>query len=98
VLEHIEALPHIFAEAERVLKSKGIFLLNELHPFRQYSGSKARFEQAGGTVEVEAFVHHISDFTNAAESNGLTLVKLNEYWHEEDQGKPPRLISFVFEK
>ncbi|MBK9928019.1 MAG: methyltransferase domain-containing protein [Anaerolineales bacterium] len=98
VLEHIEALPHIFHEATRVLKPNGMFLLNELHPFKQYSGSKARFEQAGGTVEVEAFVHHISDFTNAAEVSGLTLVKLNEYWHEEDQGKPPRLVSFVFEK
>jgi ubiquinone/menaquinone biosynthesis C-methylase UbiE len=98
VLEHIEALPHIFAEATRTLQPNGIFLLNELHPFKQYAGSKARFEQAGGTVEVEAFVHHISDFTNAAESNGLTLSNLNEYWHEEDAGKPPRLVSFVFGK
>jgi malonyl-CoA O-methyltransferase len=50
------------------------------------------------TVEVNAFMHHISDFTHAAESNGLRLIKFNEYWHEEDEGKPPRLISFIFEK
>jgi len=26
------------------------------------------------------------------------LVKLNEYWHEADQNKPPRLISLMFIK
>jgi malonyl-CoA O-methyltransferase len=98
VLEHIEDLLHIFSEAMRTLQPSGVFLVNELHPFKQYSGSKARFEQAGGTVEVEAFVHHTSDFLHTAEFSGLTLVKFNEYWHAEDEGKPPRLVSFVFEK
>jgi len=98
VLEHIEHLSHIFSEATRVLKTDGQFLLNELHPFRQYKGTKARFERGEEIVEVEAFVHHISDFVHAAEANGLKLVNLNEYWHAEDEGKPPRLVSFVFEK
>jgi len=98
VLEHIEDLSHIFAEAARALKTDGQFLVNELHPFRQYRGTKAGFQRDSGMVEVEAFVHHISDFIHAAESSGLTLVKLNEYWHEEDGGKPPRLVSFIFEK
>jgi malonyl-CoA O-methyltransferase len=98
VLEHIEDLSHIFAETSRTLRQNGIFLLNELHPFKQYSGSGARFETNSGTVEVDAFVHHISDFMHAAESNGLTLSIFNEHWHEEDEGKPPRLVSFLFEK
>ena len=98
VLEHIEDLLHIFSEAARTLKTGGIFLVNELHPFKQYGGTKARFERAGETVEVEAFVHHISDFIHAADFHGLALVKLNEYWHEEDDDKPPRLVSFIFEK
>jgi malonyl-CoA O-methyltransferase len=98
VLEHIEDLSHIFSESARVLKWGGQFLVNELHPFRQYKGTKARFERGDETVEVEAFVHHISDFIHAAEANGLALVKLNEYWHEEDEDKPPRLVSFIFEK
>ena len=50
------------------------------------------------TVEVDAFVHHISDFTNAASVNGLKLVRFNEYWHEADEGKPPRVVSFLFAK
>jgi malonyl-CoA O-methyltransferase len=98
VLEHLRDLSHIFSEAARVLGTGGGFFINELHPFRQYRGTKARFERADSTVEVEAFVHHISDFTNAASSHGLKLLTLNEYWHEADAGKPPRLISFLFEK
>lgn len=98
VLEHIENLSHIFSEAARTLKPGGIILINELHPFKQYGGTKARFERSGQMVEVEAFVHHISDFIIAAEVNSLRLAKLNEYWHEEDQGGLPRLASFIFEK
>lgn len=98
VLEHIQDLPHIFSEAARTLKTDGQFLVDELHPFRQYAGTKARFERGKEVVEVDAFVHHISDFTQAASANGLELVALNEYWHEEDAGKPPRLVSFLFQK
>jgi malonyl-CoA O-methyltransferase len=98
VLEHIENLTHTFSEAARTLQPKGRFFINELHPFKQYKGTKARFERATEIIEVDVFVHHISDFTNAAATSGLKLVKLHEYWHADDQDKPPRLISFLFEK
>jgi len=98
VLEHIEDLSFIFSEAFGVLEEEGRFLVNELHPFRQYEGKKARFGKGEEVTEIPAFVHHISDFLNAALNNELTLVKLNEWWHEDDQSKPPRLISFLFEK
>ena len=98
VLEHIEDLSFIFSEAFRVLEEKGRFLINELHPFRQYEGKKARFDKGEEVTEIPAFVHHISDFVNAASRNGFALVKLNEWWHEKDEGKPPRIISFIFEK
>lgn len=98
VLEHIENLSFIFSEAFRVLEIKGRFLINELHPFRQYEGKKARFGKDDEVTEIPAFVHHISDFMNAALDNKLTLVKLREWWHEKDQNKAPRMISFIFEK
>lgn len=98
VLEHIEDLPFIFSEAFRVLKKRGRFLINELHPFRQYEGKKARFNRGAEVTEIPAFVHHISDFTNAASSQGLALLNIDEWWHEADRNKPPRLISFLFEK
>lgn len=46
----------------------------------------------------EAFVHHVSDFLNAAGANRLALAGLNEWWHETDEGGPPRLITFLFKK
>ena len=98
VLEHIEDLSFIFLEASRVLAGGGKFLVNELHPFRQYEGKKAVFQGGEGVTEIPAFVHHISDFLNAASKNGFTLLKLDERWHTEDLNKPPRIISFMFEK
>lgn len=98
VLEHIQDLNHIFAQAARTLHSEGWFLINELHPFKQYGGTKARFECGADIVEVDVFVHHISEFIHAAETNGLKLIKFDEVWHGEDAGKPPRLVSFVFGK
>ncbi len=100
VLEHIEHLPHIAAEAARVLRPGGRLLLCELHPFRQYLGSKARFETAdGATVEIPAFVHHVSDYLAAARAAGLTLRELREWWHPDDvaAAKPPRLLSGEWE-
>jgi ubiquinone/menaquinone biosynthesis C-methylase UbiE len=98
VLEHIGDLPFIFSEVSRVLAAGGHFFVCELHPFRQYLGAKANFQQDRQTTEIPAFVHHLTDFTNAAEDHGLTLTSLKEWWHEEDRDKPPRLVSFLFEK
>ena len=98
VLEHVEELPLIFGEAVRVLVPGGNFFVCELHPFRQYQGTQARFQQAEQTTQIPAFLHHITDFLKAAESHQLKLDTLKEWWHEEDEGKPPRLISFMFTK
>ena len=98
VLEHIEDLPFIFSEAVRCLVEGGRFFICELHPFRQYQGTKARFQRDQNRIEIQAFIHHISDFLAAAEVNGLKLKKFREWWHQDDQGKPPRLVSFLFEK
>lgn len=98
VLEHIQDLDFIFSEAARVLEEKGRFLINELHPFRQYEGKKARFDKGEGVTEIPAFVHHMSEFANAASRHGLKLIQFNESWHEQDEGKPPRIVSFLFEK
>lgn len=43
VLEHIENLEIIFQKASAVLKTGGYIYIGELHPFKQYTGSKARF-------------------------------------------------------
>ena len=98
VLEHIRDLDFIFSEAFRVLAPAGHFFVCELHPFRQYQGTRARFERAQQRIEIPAFVHHISDFIEVAAGNCLALESVREWWHGDDQNKLPRLISFVFEK
>ncbi len=98
VLEHIENLSFIFAEAARVLVKNGLFFVSELHPFRQYRGTQARFQRHGETYIIDAFVHDVTEFIDAALSHKLTLETIREWRHQEDQDKPPRLISFLFKK
>lgn len=98
VLEHISNISFVFAEAARVLISGGQLFISELHPFRQYLGTQARFDRDHETKTIDAFVHNVTDFTNAATQNGLSLQSLKEWWHKEDVDKPPRLISFLFTK
>lgn len=98
VLEHIRDLSSIFSEANRVLVTGGKFFISELHPFRQYQGTKANFQRDQQRTEIGAFVHHLSEFTGAAAAAGFSLAGMNEWWHEEDRDKPPRLVSFMFEK
>ena len=98
VLEHVRDLWFIFAEATRVLVEDGQFFVSELHPFRQYQGTQANFRRNQETTQIPAFVHHISDFIEAAAAHNLALAQMKEHWHPEDQGKPPRLVSFMFQK
>jgi len=98
VLEHIEDLDPIFYEASQSLVAGGEFFVSELHPFRQYQGTQANFRTAHEAVQIDAFVHHLSDFTEAARRNRLSLKTMKEWWHEEDVNKLPRLVSFLFEK
>jgi len=98
VLEHLPDLSVIFSEAYRSLVAGGYFFISELHPFRQYQGTKANFQRGNETIEIQAFVHHLSDFTEGAAQIGLSVHSFREWWHEADQNKLPRLVSFVFKK
>jgi len=99
VLEHIDDLRPYFAEAARVLAPGAHLWVCELHPYKQYNGSQARFTAASGnTVKVAAFTHHISDFTSTAAAFNLRLAALNEWWRADETGAPPRLVSFLFQR
>lgn len=125
VLEHIEKLSGLFAEARRTLVGSGRFFISELHPFRQYQGMKANFKRKIDTaksltavnvgdsvdsvdsvesietfqaIESEAFVHHISEFLQIAKEHKFVLEDLKEWWHHEDAGGTPRLVTLNFKK
>lgn len=98
VLEHIEDLDFIFNQANKKLKNGGFFFISELHPFKQYSGSKANFETENGKQELETYVHHISEYLNVSTKNGFELVELKEWFDEENEIGIPRLIGIVLRK
>lgn len=98
ILEHVEDLDSVFHEASRVLSGGGSFYICELHPFKQYAGSKARFQTGDGLQVTECFRHHVTDYTNAAVENGFSIARIDEWFDENDRSQTPRLISFVFEK
>ncbi len=97
-LEHIKNLNHIFNQANLKLKKNGLFFISELHPFKQYSGSKAKYETENGTKELEVYTHHISEYIDDAKNNGLEFVEMKEWFDENTKNGTPRLISFVFKK
>jgi len=95
-LEHIESLDGVFKQATEKLKQEGIFFICELHPLKQYLGTKARYETDEGVHELEVYTHHVSDYLATANKNGFELVDLKEWFDENEE--IPRLISFVFRK
>ena len=97
VLEHIQDLEQIFAEAARALKRNGKFYICELHPGKQYAGGRTNFSTSEGVHTPEAFVHHLSDYLNAAKVNDFKLIDINEFFVDREKENIPRLLSLVFE-
>ena len=99
VLEHVEDLSFIFAEARRVVRPGGHFFVCELHPFRQLQGSQARFEnpRTQETQLVRAHLHDVSEYLNAAARAGFVLLQAQDW---RDTGAPrttvPRLLSLLW--
>lgn len=98
VLEHIDDLDHIFKEASASLKQGGYVYIGELHPYKQYNGSKARFDTEKGTQVVECFNHHVSDFIEAGKKYGLSLTDVNEYFDNDDRNEIPRILTILLRK
>lgn len=98
VLEHIEDLDLIFLKANKLLKPGGIIYIGELHPFKQYLGSKARFDTEQGRQEATCFIHNISDFLLAAAKQDIRLHDLREYFDDDDRTGIPRILAIVLKK
>ncbi len=98
ILEHIEDLHFIFQQASNILNPGGIFYICELHPYKQLQGSRAKFETGEGTVELEYFIHHLSEFFQAAKATGFACTDMQEWFDNEERNTVPRLCSFVFKR
>lgn len=99
ILEHVENLAPVFAEAARVLNTGGQFFLCELHPMRQLTGGQAQFSNSrtGERQLVDAFLHDVSDYVNTGLSSGFELEQMGE-WRDEatPANSQPRLLSLLF--
>ena len=98
VLEHIENLQDIFKKVSNVSRPNGIVYIGELHPFKQYTGTKARFDTDEGQQIVTCFNHHISDFTLSAKNNGFEIIQIEEYFDDDDRTIIPRILTLVLRK
>jgi predicted TPR repeat methyltransferase len=98
VLEHIENLDNIFSEVSKALVSGGYVYIGELHPFKQYTGSKARFDTDNGQQIVTCFNHHISDFLQSAKRYGFEIVDVDEYFDEDSETEIPRILTLLLRK
>lgn len=98
VLEHIAELEPVFAEAALSLQAGGYLYVGELHPFKQYTGTKARFDTEEGRQVVECYNHNVSDFVQAGKKSGLSLIDVNEYFDEGDRNTIPRILTMLFQK
>jgi len=98
ILEHVDDLNFVFGQASSTLVPGGHFYVCELHPFKQYEGSKARFETENGMQVTECFQHHVTDYTRSAAGNGFSLERMDEWFDGNDRTTTPRLISFLFSK
>ena len=95
-LEHIENLDHIFNSVMKKLTKSGKCFVCELHPKKQLSESKARFEEKGTEVVLDVFQHLELDYIQSAEKAGFILLEKKDWY--DDETDLPRLISFLFEK
>ncbi len=99
ILEHVDDIVPMIAEAARALTAGGELFICELHPMRQLLGGQAQFTSAktGEHQRVLAFMHDVSDYVNAGLALGFELVSLGE-WRDLDapRSTAPRLLSLLF--
>jgi ubiquinone/menaquinone biosynthesis C-methylase UbiE len=95
VLEHIEDLYDIFQKVNTVTGVGSYVYIGELHPFKQYTGTKARFDTDDGQQIVTCFNHNISDFTHSAKMNGFEILEIKEYFDYDDKTSIPRILTLL---
>ncbi len=98
ILEHIEDLTAIFSVVSDVIAKGGLMYIGELHPFRQYTGSGARFDTGNGSEQVTCYIHHVSDFVTSGLATGFELVNMKEFFDEPADNPMPRILSILLKK
>lgn len=98
VLEHIQDLDAVFNKCHSKTNEQAYIYIGELHPFKQYAGSKARYMTESGEQVVTCFTHHISEFVQAANKHGFQLRSLEEWFDNNEKTQMPRILTLLFQK
>jgi len=98
VLGHIWDLQPVFEIAFEALRPGGKVYIGELHPFKQYNGSKAKVIDEEGEQIVTCFNHHVFDFTTLSKNIGFDIELIKEYFDEDDRQTLPRILTIVLKK
>ena len=77
--EHIPDLVPLYAEAARIVRPGGHFVVVGYHPHFLLNGIPTHFDRADGApVAIEVYVHLLSDQVKAAMAAGFGLVEMDE--------------------
>lgn len=77
--EHLPDVRPLYAEAARITRQGGYFVLVGYHPFFLMSGIPTHFNSdAGEPVTIECYVHLLSDHVRAALAAGWSLREMDE--------------------
>ena len=98
VLEHIQNIEAVFNKINQVTESGAFVYIGELHPFKQYAGSKARYTTPEGEQIVTCYTHNVSDFITAANKYNFSLMDLEEWFDNNDRSQIPRILTLLFKK
>lgn len=98
VLEHIQNIEAVFNKINQVTESGAFVYIGELHPFKQYAGSKARYNTPEGEQIVTCYTHNMSDFITAANKYNFSLMDLEEWFDNNDRSQIPRILTLLFKK
>jgi ubiquinone/menaquinone biosynthesis C-methylase UbiE len=98
ILEHVESIDEIFNTTNKVIQPGGFLYIGEFHPFKQYAGSKARYNTPEGEQEVTCYTHNVSDFLKAARKYDFSLIHFEEWFDDNDRTQIPRILSLLFKK
>ena len=55
-------------------------------------------DENGKATRIQAYLHHVSDFTREALAAGFQIERLDEWWGAEDAQKTPRLLTLLLNK
>jgi ubiquinone/menaquinone biosynthesis C-methylase UbiE len=97
VLEHMEDLDPVFQKASLIAAPHGYLYIGELHPFKQYLGTRARFGTGDEKQILPCFNHHVSDFVRPALAHGFEVKAIREYF-AGDRADVPRILVILLKK